>query len=120
DFVPKPCDALLLKARLKHQLMILEAEEPAREMPAAPDRLIGASSAIETLRVLIRQFADTPFPVLIEGESGSGKELVAQALHGASGRAGQPFITVNCAAFTAELLEAQLFGHAKGAFTGAE
>jgi transcriptional regulator with GAF, ATPase, and Fis domain len=68
---------------------------------------------------LIDQFSDTPFPVLIEGESGSGKELVAQYTHDKSSRSEAPFLTINCAAFTAELLEAQLFGHTKGAFTGA-
>ncbi|MCC7413890.1 MAG: sigma-54-dependent Fis family transcriptional regulator [Gammaproteobacteria bacterium] len=116
DFVPKPCDAALLRARLKHQLMILEAERPRAESGPV---LLGESPAIETLKALIRQFASTPFPVLIEGESGSGKELVAQCLHRESARAAQPFVAVNCAAFTAELLEAQLFGHARGAFTGA-
>jgi DNA-binding NtrC family response regulator len=75
---------------------------------------------METLRGLIDQFADTPFPVLIEGESGSGKELVAQCLHQHSEKASLPFLTINCATFTADLLEAQLFGHSKGAFTGAD
>jgi DNA-binding NtrC family response regulator len=118
DFIPKPCDALLLKARLQHQRMILEAEQPA----AAPasERMLGDSAAMETLRALVRQFADSPFPVLIEGESGSGKELVAEALHGQSERASQPFVAVNCAAITPDLLEAQLFGHTRGAFTGAD
>ena len=121
DFVPKPCDAELLKARLRHQLMILEAEslprEPARD---AHQILVGASPGMETLHALITQFADTPFPVLIEGESGSGKELVAECLHSASKRCTEPMLTLNCAAFTPELLAAQLFGHAKGAFTGAD
>jgi DNA-binding NtrC family response regulator len=72
------------------------------------------------LRALIRQFAKSPFPVLIEGESGSGKELIAEAVHSESDRADKPFLAINCAAFTGELLESQLFGHARGAFTGAE
>ncbi|MEM7465982.1 MAG: sigma-54 dependent transcriptional regulator [Pseudomonadota bacterium] len=121
DFVPKPCDAELLRSRLRHQLLILDAE---RTVPkdAAPEQevLLGESSAIRTLRELVQQFADTPFPVLIEGESGCGKELVANCLHTQSERQDEPFVTINCAAFTAELLEAQLFGHAKGAFTGAD
>lgn len=119
DFIPKPCDVTLLKARLQHQLMILEAETEAAARPVAECGLLGASAAMETLRAQIRQFADTPFPVLVEGESGSGKELVAQCLHSQSQRSRAPFLTINCAAIAGELLEAQLFGHAKGAFTGA-
>ena len=119
DFIPKPCDVLLLKARLQHQLMILNAEQHETRADVEEGGLLGQSSALETLRALITQFADTPFPVLIEGESGSGKELVAQCLHNQSARSQEPFLTINCAAFTPDLLEAQLFGHAKGAFTGA-
>jgi DNA-binding NtrC family response regulator len=119
DFIPKPCDVLLLKARLQHQLMILDAEQHETRADVEEGGLLGQSSALETLRALITQFADTPFPVLIEGESGSGKELVAQCLHNQSARSQEPFLTINCAAFTPDLLEAQLFGHAKGAFTGA-
>lgn len=121
DFVAKPCDAELLRSRLAHQLMLLEAEQPAAAGDASPGEvLVGDSSAMATLRELVAQFADTPFPVLIEGESGSGKELVAECLHHAGSRRGQPMLTLNCAAFSPELLEAQLFGHARGAFTGAD
>jgi two-component system nitrogen regulation response regulator GlnG len=67
----------------------------------------------------IRQIADSPYPVLIEGESGSGKEVAARNLHRCSSRKQEPFLTLNCAAFNGELLESQLFGHVKGAFTGA-
>jgi DNA-binding NtrC family response regulator len=119
DFIPKPCDMELLKARLKHQLMILDAE---RHKPQAEQKecgQIGNSVVMETLRNQIQQFANSPFSVLIEGESGSGKELVAQCLHTQSQRSKAPCLIVNCAAFTSELLEAQLFGHAKGAFTSA-
>lgn len=119
DFIPKPCDISLLKARLSHQVMMLEAERAQHRIETDSDKLIGESPAIETLRGLIRQFADSPFPVLIEGESGSGKELVAESLHNLSSRKKAPFLTLNCAAFSPELLEAQLFGHSKGAFTGA-
>ncbi len=119
DFIPKPCDAVLLQARLHHQLLMLEAEQAQLDIVEDRESLLGESAAIETLRSLIQQFAETPFPVLIEGESGSGKELVAENLHKQSTRANEPFLTLNCAAFSAELLEAQLFGHAKGAFTGA-
>jgi DNA-binding NtrC family response regulator len=119
DFVPKPTDVPLLKARLAHQLMLLEAERVEAERPAASCGLLGCSPAMETLRAQVRQFADTPFPVLIEGESGSGKELVAQCLHSEGARVRAPFLTINCAAIASELMEAQLFGHAKGSFTGA-
>jgi DNA-binding NtrC family response regulator len=118
DFVPKPCDALLLKSRLQHQRLILEAERHD-EAETGKALLLGESPVMITLRALIRQFADMPFSILIEGESGSGKELVAQALHSESQRAELPYLVINCAAFPADLLEAQLFGHSKGAFTGA-
>jgi DNA-binding NtrC family response regulator len=71
------------------------------------------------LRAQLRQFARSPFPVLIEGESGSGKELAAAALHRLSDRAGKPYLALNCAAISPNLVEATLFGHSKGAFTGA-
>ncbi len=119
DFIAKPCDPQLLKARLDHHLMILEAEEHGPEERSSDAELLGESPAMDELRSQIARFANTPFPVLIQGESGTGKELVAQLLHHQSKQADQPFVTVNCAAFTPELLEAQLFGHAKGAFTGA-
>lgn len=119
DFIPKPCDVELLKSRLQHQIMILEAEQAYKETRPQEMALLGESVPIRMLRSMIKQFASSPFPVLIEGESGTGKELVARQLHADSSRAEQPFLTLNCAAFTPELLEAQLFGHAKGAFTGA-
>jgi DNA-binding NtrC family response regulator len=120
DFIPKPCDAALLKSRLNHQQMMLEAERPAANEARGAAALLGRSATMQTLRALVQQFARTPYPVLIEGESGTGKELVARALHDESDRADKPFVAVNCAAFTGDLLESQLFGHARGAFTGAE
>ncbi|MCG8379046.1 MAG: sigma-54 dependent transcriptional regulator [Proteobacteria bacterium] len=119
DFIPKPCDMALLKARLSHQIMMLQAESTENESDISENKLLGESDALKTLRDLINQFADTPYPVLVEGESGTGKELVAEELHNMSSRSNLPFLTINCAAFTPELLEAQLFGHVKGAFTGA-
>jgi DNA-binding NtrC family response regulator len=119
DFVPKPTDVPLLKARLAHQIMLVEAERLEAEKPSEACGLLGRSPAMQTLRAQIRQFADTPFPVLIEGESGSGKELVAHCLHSQSARARASFLTINCAAIASDLMEAQLFGHAKGSFTGA-
>jgi DNA-binding NtrC family response regulator len=121
DFVPKPCDADLLRARLNHQVLILDAEQgDSTPFAVGEDVLLGDSPVMQALRDSAKQFANTPFPVLIEGESGCGKELVAQCLHRESDRANEPLLTINCAAFTADLLEAQLFGHAKGAYTGAE
>ena len=119
DFIPKPTDTDLLRARLAHQLMILEAESGAAAAEPEGCGILGDSSPVRTMVEQIRQFADTPFPVLVEGESGSGKELVADCLHRYSRRADQPALTINCAAIATDLLEAHLFGHAKGAYTGA-
>jgi DNA-binding NtrC family response regulator len=119
DFIPKPCDIDLLKTRLNHQLMILGAEQHKPQENQKDCGLIGESMAIQTLRSQMQQFANSPFSVLVEGDSGTGKELIAQCLHKQSQRASEACLIVNCAAFTSELLEAQLFGHAKGAFTGA-
>ncbi len=117
DFIPKPCDVAELKMRLKRQL---EGQPQTAPEPGADMGIIGQSPAIELLREQIRQLADSPYPLLIQGESGSGKELVALNLHRCSARASEPFLTLNCAAFNGELLESQLFGHARGAFTGAQ
>ncbi len=83
-----------------------------------PD-LVGESAVMDTVRHSVLRAAASPFPVLIEGESGSGKELVARAIHVASARRSRRFCALNCAAITDELVEAELFGHTRGAFTGA-
>jgi len=118
DFIPKPAEPALLQSRLKHQLMLKQVEKK-RLSTNKPSLIVGDSASISALREQIGQFANTVFPVLVEGESGTGKELVATALHQQSARADKPYLVINCAAIAPELLESQLFGHAKGAFTGA-
>ncbi len=97
----------------------LDAALMARAGDGMADDLIGRSPAMVTLRAAIARAAPTTFPVLIEGESGVGKELVAQALHRASPRRDRRLAAINCAALTDELFEAEVFGHTRGAFTGA-
>ena len=87
---------------------------------AALGALVGESEAVVRLRKEIRKFAEAGAHVLIHGESGTGKELVARALHALSVRAEKPFVTLNCAAIPEAMLESELFGHEKGAFTGAQ
>lgn len=118
DFIPKPADPGLLQTRLQHHLMLKQLEQ--RQQPARnASSIIGNSASVRALREQIAQFADSIFPVLVEGESGTGKELAAKALHQQSSRTDRPYMVINCAAIAPELLEAQLFGHAKGAYTGA-
>ena len=116
DFIAKPCDIAEIKVRLKKQII---AGGGAAGGYGDIEGIIGSSEEIDLLRMQIRQIANSPYPVLIEGESGSGKEVTARNLHRCSSRKLKPFLTLNCAAFNGELLESQLFGHVKGAFTGA-
>lgn len=91
-----------------------------REKSAGPLGIVGQSMPMRELLQQVRRIAAVPRPVLIVGERGTGKELVARAIHAAGGPAARPMVTVNCAAFSDTLLESELFGHEKGAFTGAE
>ncbi|MCP4490770.1 MAG: sigma-54-dependent Fis family transcriptional regulator [Gammaproteobacteria bacterium] len=116
DFIAKPCDIAEIKARLKKHI---KADDSSITDEQDIEGIVGSCAAIELLRMQIQQLADSPYPVLIEGESGSGKEVTARNLHRCSVRHQQAFLCLNCAAFNGELLESQLFGHARGAFTGA-
>jgi len=110
EFVAKPSDPALLKRMFARAL----------EAPAGDElEIVGESPAAAKLRSQIAQFAESPYPVLIEGESGSGKELAARSLHRLSPRAARPYLTLNCAALAPTLVEPTLFGYVKGAFTGA-
>lgn len=117
DFIAKPAEPDLLLARLKHHERLHEIDQLRDAQKTVS--IVGDSDAIQVVNNQITQFADSPFPVLIEGASGTGKELVARALHENSKRSSEPYMAINCAAIAPDLLEAQLFGHAKGAFTGA-
>jgi DNA-binding NtrC family response regulator len=119
DFIPKPCDVDKLKDVLLNALKVQNVELNEVNVEQENGGLLGDSLPMQTLRMQINQFADSPFPVLIEGESGSGKELVAGSFHYASKRMLHPYLSVNCAAISPLLAESILFGHAKGAFTGA-
>lgn len=117
DFIAKPAEPDLLIARLKHHQRLHEIDQQRDAQRSVS--IVGDSVVMQVVNNQILQFADSPFPVLIEGPSGTGKELVARALHENSKRREEPYMAINCAAIAPELLEAQLFGHAKGAFTGA-
>jgi len=119
EFIPKPCDIERLRELLLKVLHFQNAEIDEEHQELSSCGLIGSSLPMESLRTQIRQFADAPFPVLIEGESGSGKELVAACLHRLSKRSKQPYFSLNCAAISPNLAESILFGHGKGSFTGA-
>ena len=116
EFIAKPCEPAKIKELLLEALQIRDAEVSAQPGDGG---IIGASLPIEKLRQQISQYANAPFPVLIEGESGSGKELVAASLHRLSPRAARPLLALNCAAISPTLVEPTLFGYRKGAFTGA-
>jgi two-component system response regulator AtoC len=124
DYLTKPFDKdevrqVVAKALKTRQLADVEATTLEKGATGARFGIIGASPGLTDLYAVLERVADTPTTVLITGESGTGKELVARALHDHSSRRDKPFIKVNCAAIPKELIESELFGYERGAFTGA-
>jgi DNA-binding NtrC family response regulator len=126
DFILKPfrVDQILNsikrcfeRAGLARENFVLRRE--LADLCVEVDGFVGRSASIQQLRTLVRRIAPMPTTVLLQGESGTGKEVTARALHQMSQRAQRPFVPVNCAAISPELIESELFGHVKGAFTGA-
>jgi DNA-binding NtrC family response regulator len=112
---------MLIRRALRERTMQAENLELRQEVrkTRTPDRMIGRSPVMERVFETIRQVAPSKATVLIQGESGTGKEVAAQAIHALSNRAEKPFVAVHCASLSPQLLESELFGHEKGAFTGA-
>jgi len=124
DFFRKPIAIDELKVILRRALHVAQLEQEHRALQqrlgcATFEALIGASPQMQAVFATIRKVAASAVPVLLLGESGTGKELVARALHQQSGRSTAPFVAINCGAIPETLLESELFGHEKGAFTGA-
>jgi len=122
DFIEKPLDLnrmlITIRNGLDKSTLITETKVLKKKVSKAY-RMVGESKAIQNVRDLIDKVAETEARVLITGPNGSGKELVAHALHEKSNRRGAPFVEVNCAAIPSELIESELFGHEKGSFTSA-
>ena len=123
DFLEKPISLEKVLTVCRNALAIKKLKEENRDLrkksKAPEEEILGVSAGIEKVRELIKQAAATDARILISGENGTGKELVARAIHRLSGRAEGPFIEVNCAAIPDTLIESELFGHVKGAFTDA-
>ncbi len=125
DYLTKPINVKRFRSYVHNILYSRELEEENRRLreklrgEQEYSQIIGRSEKLLTILEMIDQLAPTDVTILIEGESGTGKELVAQAMHRKSGRGQEPFISVNCGALPRELIGSELFGHEKGAFTGA-
>ena len=125
DYVTKPLDLQRVEMLLRRAVRSVRVEQENIQLKAqlgqsyGLEKIIGRCQAMHEVLERVRQVADSRASVLIEGESGTGKELVARAIHGLSPRKNSPFVAVHCAALSPQLLESELFGHEKGAFTGA-
>jgi DNA-binding NtrC family response regulator len=122
DFLEKPPDRqrlLLLVRNATEKKQLVSENRVMRERLKGKERMLGTSAAMRNIRALIERVAPTDARVLITGENGSGKELVARGIHRMSKRSDKPFVEVNCAAIPKDLIESELFGHEKGSFTGA-
>ncbi len=115
DYLTKPVDVDRLMEALGQALALGQSVPPASDAAAA----LGVSSAMREVEAVLRRAARVDVPVVLTGETGAGKEVAARFLHAASPRAAQPFVAVNCAAIPRELADSTLFGHERGAFTGA-
>jgi len=119
EYLPKPFDVDDAISMIRRAMALRRPEDQASAVPPSPMEIIGEAPAMQEVFRAIGRLANSHINVLIWGESGTGKELVAQALHRHGPRADKPFIAINTAAIPADLLESELFGHEKGAFTGA-
>ena len=120
DFVSKPIELNVLRALVQTALRLSEQlADVATQADGIETRLVGDSAAIRETRARAAKLARSQAPVYISGESGAGKELVAQMIHSLGPRANARFVPVNCGAISPELIESELFGHKKGSFTGA-
>lgn len=123
DFIPKPCEPehilLTIEKALERKNLVREKEYLKEEVASHYDIVWGESQEMKKVRGIIEQVSNTKSTILIQGESGTGKQVLARAIHNLSPRKDKPFVYVNCVALSEQLLESDLFGHEKGAFTGA-